>query len=362
MGCRAPRRAGRGVALLLLLLAAPGGALAQQQAQQQPQQQEQKPSREKQEEQKPKQPPPKYPALPASRPARPDSAAARICPCLDLGWGSEPCQRRVLEFCGSGVDVPDVCSDLRLFLRRHELPAGAAAARFVAKECGVAAPVGANACACIEGTTTAGCRAAALHTCLLGNTMCPALAFGTGADDESAARFQEFAVAHCGPAAAAQLDAAATPPPRRVRRRSSNNQQAGGLSRGGVIAVALGASAAGLALIAALGGCFLWRRSARPRDAPHCGHGLPGPGSQAPASEDGASSWHSDGASSWHTGYAESFTSAGSDRKSPAAALGMRGGGGAGFGSPEPKAGLSEIEPATPEAARARDGPAARNL
>jgi hypothetical protein len=156
----AQHRGGRGAALLLALWLVAAASAQRQPPQQQRQPQQQQKQRQslrllleqQQAEQppKPKQPPPEFPPLPPSRPPRPGTAAALTCACLDQGWGSEPCRRRVLQYCGSGSEVPEICSDLLLFLRRQELPAGAAAAKFLSSTCAVEAPEGVNTCACLE--------------------------------------------------------------------------------------------------------------------------------------------------------------------------------------------------------------------
>lgn len=185
-----------------------------------------------------------------------DPSAAAACACVDGSIGSDECAKGVASYCeGKAGEAGALCEAAGRFFSQRSIDDGPAVAKILSAACAVDVPERANACACLQvgcgwlasrpltlrgggrgkkGETTAaitltkththtntllththythsshtttptpqdkdspGCKAATLNTCMRGNTMCPALAFGPSAVPDSLQNYAKFATNYC---------------------------------------------------------------------------------------------------------------------------------------------------------------------
>jgi hypothetical protein len=77
--------------------------------------------------------------------------AAGVCACVDKGINTAACVGAVKDYCtGTAPDAPKVCAYFRGLINDAGREASMKAAAFLGQTCAVKAPLGSNACACLE--------------------------------------------------------------------------------------------------------------------------------------------------------------------------------------------------------------------
>ena len=145
-------------------------------------------------------PRPAYPGIRAGKRNESDPAAL-TCACIDAGINDPTCFSGITAYCESAKPNMTVCEAMSGFFNAQNVTAGKVVANFFVDACNVEIPANATACACLDGPTTDGCKAAVLSACSLGAPSCPALAFGSEADQKSRNAFNAFAQQNCDAAA-----------------------------------------------------------------------------------------------------------------------------------------------------------------